>query len=156
MNIVSSLRAGLAAIGTILIAVEPSGAQSPDYARIVMLREQQELYSAEPVTVILNGRTIGTLGNGTFLSADVLAGTQSLTASIRLSQAFTTFDLRAGKTAYIVLKMESGNLMSAGGLGPGAQLALVPQGTSGQNLLSMHFVDESSAKTALAALPLAQ
>ena len=156
MNIVSSLRAALAAIGTILIAVEPSAAQSPDYARIVMLREQHELYSAEPVTVILNGRMIGTLGNGTFLSADVLAGTQILTASIPLSQAFTTFDLGAGKTAYIVLKMEPGSLPSAAGFGPGAQLAPVSQGTSGQSLLSMHFVDEASAMTALAALPLAQ
>ena len=131
MNTASSLRVALAAIGAILLAVEPSGAQSPEYARIIVLREQQELYSAEPVTVILDGRTIGTLGNGTYLSADVLAGTKNLTASIRLSEAFTTVDLPAGKTAYIVLKMEPGSLPSAGGLGTGAELAPIPRRADG-------------------------
>jgi hypothetical protein len=121
------------------------------HGRIYALREKQELYSAEPVTLSIDGKTIGALAGGTYRSVEVPAGAKSLTVSALLSSLTTHFDLDAGATAYVLIAMEPSGLPQPRGAVGAAPLRIIDQG-----LFSIHFLDEPSAKALLAKLKPAQ
>jgi hypothetical protein len=73
-----------------------------------------------------------------------------------LSRAVSNFVMPAGGRAYIVVQMNPGNVLSLDGALAGATLEPAPQAAGGQSLLSIRFLDESSATAALAGLRPAQ
>jgi hypothetical protein len=129
----------------------PAVAAGP--AWIYALREKQELYSAEPVTLSIDGRTIGPLAGGTYRSLEVPSGQKSLTVSALLSSLTTRFELDAGATAYVLVTLEpSGLAQPRGAVGAAPLRGIVGD----QSLFSVHFLDEPSAKALLAKLQPAQ
>jgi hypothetical protein len=120
---------------------------------IYALRENQDLYSLTPVTLSIDGRTIGTLARGTYRSVEVPAGQKSLTVSALLSRLTTRFDLDAGATAYVLIATQPSGLPAPRGAVGAAPL----RGASDQQgLFSVQFLDEPSAKALLAKLQPAQ
>jgi hypothetical protein len=151
---------GIAALSLALalVACSPTGpgpvesgapAVAEGHGRIYALREKQEIYSVEPVTLGIDGRTIGTLAGGTYRSVEVPAGQNSLTVSALLSSLTTHFDLDAGATAYVLIAMEPSGLPQPRGAVGAAPLR---GGVDDQGLFSIQFLDEPSAKALLAKL----
>ncbi len=145
-----------------LVACSPAGpgpaesdapAVAAGHAWIYALRATQELYSAEPVTLSIDGKTIGALAGGSYRSVEVPAGQKSLTVSALLSSLTTHFDLDRGATAYILVTLEPSGLMQPRGAVGAAPLRGI---VGDQSLFSVHFLDEPSAKALLAKLKPAQ
>lgn len=145
-------------LALVLVACSPTGpgpaesgapAVAAGHAWIYALREKQELYSAQPVTLSIDGKTIGPLAGGTYRSVEVSSGQKSLTVSALLSSLTTHFDLDAGATAYVLVTMEPSGLMQPRGAVGAAPLRGI---VGDQSLFSVHFLDEPSAKALLAKL----
>jgi hypothetical protein len=120
---------------------------------IYALREKQDLYSLAPVTLSIDGRTIGTLARGTYRSVEVAAGQKSLTVSALLSSVTTRFNLDAGATAYVLIATQSSGLPAPRGAVGAAPLR---SAADQQGLFSVQFLDEPAAKALLAKLQPAQ
>ena len=149
-------------LGLTLAACSPTGpgpaetsapAMAAGHGRIYALREQQDLYSLAPVTLSIDGRSIGTLPRGTYRSVEVAAGQKSLSVSALLSSVTTRFDLDAGATAYVLIATQPSGLPAPRGAVGAAPLRGV---SDPQGLFSIQFLDEPSAKALLAKLQPAQ
>jgi hypothetical protein len=145
-------------LALMLVACSPTGPGPAESGAPVMaqghgwiyaLREKQQLYSAEPVTLSIDGNTLGPLAGGTYRSVEVPAGQKSLTVSALLSSLTTNFELDAGATAYVLISLQPSGLPPPRGAVGAAPL----RGIIGdQSLFSVHFLDEASAKALLAKL----
>ncbi len=149
----AALAAAIALLGCSAAAPKTSEVVSraiPDgEGRLYVLREKQTVYSLMPVTVSVDGRTIGTLRSGTYLATDLPAGTHNLTVAALLSRASTAFDLAAGKTVYVDIAMTASGLPPPRGALHGAPAYPI---TVEPGLFSIRFLDEGTAATALAGL----
>ena len=135
-------------------SVESGARPLPEgYGRIYVLREKQVLYSAEPVTVSIDGATVGTLASGTYRSIDLPADPKSLTVALLLSRLTTHFDLDAGKSVYVMITMEASGLPPPrGAIGAAPSREVIDE----RGLFSIHFLDEPSAMAMLGSLRPAQ
>jgi len=119
------------------------------FGRLYVLRQQQTLYSALPVTVSVDNAIIGTLASGTYRSADLPVGTKSLAVSALLSRLTTHFELPSSKTVYLLVTMEpSGSPPPRGAIGAAPAYRMLDE----QGLFSIQFLEEQSATAALANL----
>jgi hypothetical protein len=130
-----------------------SPAAAAGQGRIYALRERQDRFSVAPVTLSIDGRTIGTLARGTYRSVEVAAGQKSLTVSAWLSSMTTRFDLDAGATAYVLVATQPSGLPAPRGAVGAAPLR---SAADQQGPFSIQFLDESAAKALLAKLQPAQ
>jgi hypothetical protein len=153
-------RLALIAVAIALTACSAAGAkfaeiQPPalpeDRGRLYILRERQVLYSIMPVTIGIDGQTIGTLRNGGFLTVDLPAGPKTITARALVSRVTARFDLEPARTVYVSLWAQPTGLPPPRGA-IGLQRAYPMINETG--LFSMAFLDESSAKAKLANLSL--
>jgi hypothetical protein len=155
---------GIAALSLALalVACSPTGPSPAEsgapgvaegHAWIYALREKQVLYSAVPVTLSIDGKTVGPLAGGTYRSVEVPAGQKSLTVSALLSNMTTNFELDAGATAYVLITLQPSGLPQPRGAVGAAPLRGI---VGDQSLFSVHFLDEASAKALLAKLQPAQ
>lgn len=122
----------------------------PDgYARLYVLRDKQTVYSFMPVRVSVDGRTIGTLGSGTYLATDVPAGKYTLTVAVLLSRAITGLDLAPGESLYVDVAMKPSGLPPLRGA-----VRVPPERTvaAESGVFSISFLDERAATTVLATL----
>ncbi len=117
--------------------------------RLYVLRTRQTAYSLMPLTIRVDGRTVGRLRNGTYLATDLAAGTHTLTAAALLSRASTPFDLAAGQTLYADVAMTASGLPPPRGAQIGAPAYPI---TAEPGLFSIRFLDEGGAAAALAGL----
>ena len=128
-------------------------AMAEGHGRIYALRDRQDLFSVAPVTLSIDGRTIGTLARGTYRSVEVAAGQKSLTVSAWLSSMTTRFDLDAGATAYVLIATQPSGLPAPRGAVGAAPLR---SAADQQGPFSIQFLDEPAAKALLAKLQPAQ
>jgi hypothetical protein len=153
----AALGLGLTLAACSLTGAGPAESSAPavgaGHGWIYALREKQDLYSLAPVTLSIDGRTIGTLARGTYRSVEVAAGQKSLTVSALLSSVTTRFNLDAGATAYVLIATQSSGLPAPRGAVGAAPLR---SAADQQGLFSVQFLDEPAAKALLAKLQPAQ
>jgi hypothetical protein len=115
--------------------------------RLYVLRPAQELYSVEPATIILDGKTLGVLANGTFLVSDVPSGSKTLTVKALASFVTAQLDLAPGATDYVVITMNPSGLVPPRGAIPVPRLF-----TDKLGLFSIGVVNEQNGELLLKGL----